>query len=137
MLVMSSSSINTQFLVHFKSISISHLISGKSRDIQKLLKYFNGTTGSVFKGGRWLVFSIYIPFISWSIRSCFCKLLKYFNGTTGSVFKGGNGGWSSLSASPSFLDRSGLASVFRITFVLCLNYLPSEAFASTSSISFL
>ena len=49
MLVMSLSSINTQFLVHFKSSPISHLISGKSRDIQKLLKYFNGTTGSVFK----------------------------------------------------------------------------------------
>ena len=36
----------TQYLDHDKSSSISQLIKGKSRDLQKLLKYFNGTTTS-------------------------------------------------------------------------------------------
>ena len=36
----------TQFFVHLKSSSISHLINGKSRDFQKLLKYFNGIATS-------------------------------------------------------------------------------------------
>ena len=33
---------------HDKSIPIWQLINGKSRDLQKLLKYFNGTTISAF-----------------------------------------------------------------------------------------
>ena len=45
-----SSSINTQFLDHFKSSCISHFIKGKSRDLQKLLKYFYGIANSVFIG---------------------------------------------------------------------------------------
>ena len=47
----SSSSIKTQFLWHFNSSSISQLINGKSRDLQKLLKSFNEKTASVFKFG--------------------------------------------------------------------------------------
>ena len=35
-------------LTQDKSISISQLISGKSRDLQKLVKYFNGTATSAF-----------------------------------------------------------------------------------------
>ena len=34
------------YLDHYKSISISQLINGKSRDLQKLRKYFNRTTTS-------------------------------------------------------------------------------------------
>ena len=51
----SSSSINTQCFGHLKSSSNLKLINGKSRDLQKLLKYFNGTISSVFNdsiGGR-------------------------------------------------------------------------------------
>ena len=36
-----------QFLDNDKSSSISQLIKGKSRALQKLLKYFNGTTSCV------------------------------------------------------------------------------------------
>ena len=36
----------TQYLDHDKSSSISQLINGKSRDLQKSLKYFNGATTS-------------------------------------------------------------------------------------------
>ena len=36
-----------QFFDHDKSSSISKLIEVRSRDLQKLLKYFNGTTTSV------------------------------------------------------------------------------------------
>ena len=36
-----------KFPDHEKPSSISELSKGKSRDIQKLLKYFNGTTSSV------------------------------------------------------------------------------------------
>ena len=35
-----------QFFAHLKSSSISQLIKDKSRDFQKLFKYFNGTTAS-------------------------------------------------------------------------------------------
>ena len=35
-----------QFLVHLNSSSITQLIKGKSSDLQKLLKYFDGTTTS-------------------------------------------------------------------------------------------
>ena len=45
-----SSSDNTQHFDHDKLSSISQLIKDKSRDLQKLLKYFNGITTSVFKG---------------------------------------------------------------------------------------
>ena len=37
----------TQLFDHYKSSSISPLVKGKSRDLQKLLIYFNGTTTSV------------------------------------------------------------------------------------------
>ena len=36
----------THLFDHEKSSSISQLINGKSRDLQKLLKCFNGTTAS-------------------------------------------------------------------------------------------
>ena len=36
----------TQYLEHDKSSSVSQLSKGKSRDLQKLLKYFHGTTTS-------------------------------------------------------------------------------------------
>ena len=36
----------TQFFVNLKPSPISQLIHGKSRNLQKLLKYFNGTTTS-------------------------------------------------------------------------------------------
>ena len=38
----------TQSFEHGKSSSVSQLIKGKSRGVQKLLKYFNETTTSVF-----------------------------------------------------------------------------------------
>ena len=38
----------TQYLDHVKSSSIARLIKGKSRDSQKLVKYFNGRTTSAF-----------------------------------------------------------------------------------------
>ena len=44
-------SIKTKFFVQLKSSSISQFIKCKSRDLHKLLKYFNETTASVFKGG--------------------------------------------------------------------------------------
>ena len=36
----------TQFIEHVKSRSISHWLKEKSRNPQKLLKYFNGTTSA-------------------------------------------------------------------------------------------
>ena len=38
-----------QFLEHEKSSSFSQLIKDKSRDLQKSLKYFNGTIPSISK----------------------------------------------------------------------------------------
>ena len=38
---------NTQFFDHEKSSTILQLIKGKSKDIQKIFKYFNGITNSV------------------------------------------------------------------------------------------
>ena len=49
----------TQYLDHDKSSSISQLINGKSRDLQKLLKYFNGTTTSV--SNVLLSFAVLLP----------------------------------------------------------------------------
>ena len=46
----SSSSINTQFFKNFKSCSVSQFIKGKSRNLQKLLRYLSGIVTSVFKG---------------------------------------------------------------------------------------
>ena len=42
-------SINTQFFAHGKSSSTSHFINGKSRNLQKLLRYFSGIVTSTFK----------------------------------------------------------------------------------------
>ena len=56
-----------QFLSHLKSSSISQLINGKSRDLQKLLKYFRGTTTSSF---ILLALSGVLPI--------FCLILKRF-----------------------------------------------------------
>ena len=39
-------SVITQVFVHFKLSSISQVINGKSRDLQKIPKYFNGTITS-------------------------------------------------------------------------------------------
>ena len=44
-------SINTQFFVHDKSSSISRFISGKSRDLKKLLRYLSGIVTSTYKVG--------------------------------------------------------------------------------------
>ena len=41
-------SINTECFVHNKSISTSQLIKGKSSDLQKLLRHFNGIVTSTF-----------------------------------------------------------------------------------------
>ena len=38
----------TQYLDHDKSSSILQIINGKSRDLQNLRKYFNGTATSTF-----------------------------------------------------------------------------------------
>ena len=44
-------SINTQSFVHDKSSSISQFINGKSRDLQKLLRYFSEIVTSTLKVG--------------------------------------------------------------------------------------
>ena len=44
-------SINTQFFVHDKSSSISQFISGKSRNLQRVLRYLSGIVTSAFKAG--------------------------------------------------------------------------------------
>ena len=47
--------ISTQSFVHNKSSSISQFIKRKSRDLQKLLRYFSGIMTSILKvrnGGR-------------------------------------------------------------------------------------
>ena len=41
--------INTQYFVHDKSSSISQFISGKSRNLRKLLRYLSGIVTSEFK----------------------------------------------------------------------------------------
>ena len=46
----------TQYFDHVKSSSVSQLIKGKSRDVQKLLKYFNGPIFSAF--GPLLLFDV-------------------------------------------------------------------------------
>ena len=38
-----SAAVNPQFSIHFNESSILQLINGISNDLQKLLKYFNGT----------------------------------------------------------------------------------------------
>ena len=43
--------INTQSFFHDKSSSISQFIDGKSRDLQKLLRYLSGIVTSTFKFG--------------------------------------------------------------------------------------
>ena len=54
-----------QFFAQFFASSISQLIKGKLRDFQKLLKYFNGTTTSVFN--LWLLFGMHpINFVLYS-----------------------------------------------------------------------
>ena len=58
MLLLCSS--NIQSFVHYKSSSTSQLLKGKSRDLQKLIRYLSGIMASTFKvgtgGGRggWL-----------------------------------------------------------------------------------
>ena len=44
-------SINTQSFVHDKSSSISQFINGKSRNLQKLIRYLIGVVTSAFKVG--------------------------------------------------------------------------------------
>ena len=81
---------------------------GKSRDLQRLLKYFNKITTSVLEGG--------IP----SRGSC-----------------SGPDGWdpSRFGSSPrGHGGRGGLAFAFPVNFVLYLNDLLFEASSSTSSI---
>ena len=47
----SSSFVNTQFPDPFKFSSTSQFIKGKSRDLQKLVRYLSGIVTSVFKDG--------------------------------------------------------------------------------------
>ena len=42
---------NTQSFVHDESGSISQFINGKSRDLQKILRYLDGIANSTFKAG--------------------------------------------------------------------------------------
>ena len=60
---------------HDKSISILQLINGKSRDLYKLLKYFNGTTTSASNallfGGCFLFILSYIQKIYWLLFYCY------------------------------------------------------------------
>ena len=42
---------NTQCSVHDQSSSISLFLSGKSRNLQKLLRYLSGIVTSTFKAG--------------------------------------------------------------------------------------
>ena len=44
-------STNIQAFVHYKSSSTSQLLKGKSRDLQKLLRYLSGIMTSTFKVG--------------------------------------------------------------------------------------
>ena len=58
----------TQFFHHVKSSSILQFIKGKSRDLQKLLRYFNGATSSTFMSllsGRLLliIFVLYSKYL--------------------------------------------------------------------------
>ena len=50
-LVMLWCCVNTQSFVHNKLSSISQFINGKSRDLEKLLRYFSGIVTSTLKGG--------------------------------------------------------------------------------------
>ena len=97
--------INTQCFVHEKSSSVSQFITGKSRNLQKLLRYLSGMVISTFKadtGGH----------------GGHC-------GWGSSGFCGGCGGYSGL---------SGLCGVFPTIFVLYINHLPCEALSLTPSI---
>ena len=44
-------SISTQTFFHDKLSSISQYINGKSKDLQKLLRYFSGIVTGTFKAG--------------------------------------------------------------------------------------
>ena len=44
-------SVNSQFFGHDKPSSISQFISGKSRNLHKLLRYLGGKVTSTFKAG--------------------------------------------------------------------------------------
>ena len=65
----------TQYLYHDKSSSVSQLINGKSRDFQKLLKYFNGTTTSAF---NLLSQSGVLPIICLKLESLLVTVLLLF-----------------------------------------------------------
>ena len=67
----------TQFFAHLKLSSISQLINGKSRDLQKLLKYFNGATTSA--SNILLLFSVLpIIFVLYSKVLLVVVLLSYY-----------------------------------------------------------
>ena len=61
-------------------------------------------------------------------------MLRYLSRIVNSTFKDGTGGCSAWSVSPGFQVRIICARISPIIF-LYLNYLPSEALLSTTSIS--
>ena len=65
-----------QFFDHFKSSSILQLIKSKSRNLQKLLKYFNGTSTSA----SIIVLSAGVLPINFALCSnftCYCFVVIY------------------------------------------------------------
>ena len=63
----------TQLFTHLNSDSVTQLIKGKSRDLKKLLKYFNGAATSIIIGWRtssyvWLIIKI---------STCCCLVVTY------------------------------------------------------------
>ena len=94
---------------HDKSSSVSQFISGKSRNLQKLLKYLSWIAVSTFKAG-----------------TADCGDLGGCCGWDPSRFGDGCGSRGGL---------SGFCGVFPTIFVLYLNDLSSEALSSTSILS--
>ena len=43
--------VNTQSFFHVKSSSVSYFINGKSRNLEKVLRYLSGIVTSIFKVG--------------------------------------------------------------------------------------
>ena len=64
---------------HDKSSSISESIIGKSRNLQELFKYFNGTTASAFNvlsaGVRPIIFALYLKHLLVIVLLLFILLL--------------------------------------------------------------
>ena len=68
----------TQLFTHLNSGSVTQLIKGKSRDLKKLLKYFNGRATSIIIGWRT---SCYVWLII-KISTCCCLVVTYLTFTS-------------------------------------------------------